>query len=151
MVQSFISSINNEIVLRRRKRLRKRPVHSACLSRCLGRIKARHPNHKRYLSTLKNPKHPGYLRKHKTSRVMPWRIGNRILKRQQIRTSSLESVIIVATPLPTRYQPPTLPHTPCRPRHVSPIVIGRSVGSPMYRVLGLGLLEINDVNWCTSR
>jgi len=44
--------------------------------------------------------------------------------------SSLESVM-VATPLPTRYQPPTFP---CRPRHVSPIVIGRSVGSPMYRV-----------------
>jgi len=48
--------------------------------------------------------------------------------------SSLESVIMVATPLPTQYQPPTLPHTPCRPRHVSPIVIGRSVGSPMYHV-----------------
>ena len=49
--------------------------------------------------------------------------------------SSLESVIMVATPLPTRYQPPTWPHTPCRPRHVSPIATGRSVGSPMYRVI----------------
>jgi len=49
--------------------------------------------------------------------------------------SSLESVITVATPLPTRYQPPTWPHTPCRPRHVSPIATGRSVGSPMYRVI----------------
>jgi len=48
--------------------------------------------------------------------------------------STLESVIMVATSLPTRYQLPTLPHTPSRPRHVSPIVTGRSVESPVHRV-----------------
>ena len=64
-----------------RKRLHRRPVRSGCLSQCLGRIKARHPKDKRYPSTLKNPKHPGYLRKHKTSRELHWRIGDQILGR----------------------------------------------------------------------
>ncbi|KAF8418305.1 hypothetical protein EV426DRAFT_700507 [Tirmania nivea] len=48
--------------------------------------------------------------------------------------TSVESVIMVATPLPMRCQAPPLSQTPVRPRHVSPIVIGRSVGSPVYRV-----------------
>lgn len=48
--------------------------------------------------------------------------------------SSLESVIMVSTPLPRRRQPPSLPQTPLRPRPVSPIIVGRSVGSPVYRV-----------------
>jgi len=47
---------------------------------------------------------------------------------------SVEPVIIVATPLPMRRQVPPLPQIPVRPRHVSPIVVGRSVGSPVYRV-----------------
>jgi len=37
--------------------------------------------------------------------------------------SSVESVIMVATPLPVRRQAPPLPQTPLRPRHVSPIVV----------------------------
>ncbi|KAF8417554.1 hypothetical protein EV426DRAFT_622399 [Tirmania nivea] len=48
--------------------------------------------------------------------------------------SSVESVIMVATPLPMRCQAPPLSQTPVRPRHVSPIVVGRSVGSPVNRV-----------------
>jgi len=48
--------------------------------------------------------------------------------------SSVESVIMVATPLPLRRQAPPLSQTPVRPRHVSPIVVGRSVGSPVHRV-----------------
>jgi len=48
--------------------------------------------------------------------------------------SSVESVIMVATPLLVRRQAPPLPQTPLRPRHVSPAVVGRSIGSPGYRV-----------------
>ena len=48
--------------------------------------------------------------------------------------SSVESVNMVATPLPVMRQAPPLPQTPLRPRHVSPIIIGRSVGSPVHRV-----------------
>ncbi|KAF8422214.1 hypothetical protein EV426DRAFT_606507, partial [Tirmania nivea] len=48
--------------------------------------------------------------------------------------SSVESVIMVATPLPMRCQAPPLSQTPVRPCHVSPIVVGRSLGSPVYRV-----------------
>ena len=48
--------------------------------------------------------------------------------------SSVESVIMVATPLPLRSQAPPLSQTPVRPRYVSPIVFGRSVGSPVHRL-----------------
>jgi len=50
------------------------------------------------------------------------------------RDSSPASVIMAATPLPRRQQPPYLPQTPLRRRHVSPLTVGRSVGSPMHRV-----------------
>lgn len=43
--------------------------------------------------------------------------------------SSLGCVITVVTPLPTRYQPPTLPHNPSRSHHVSLIAIGSRVRS----------------------
>jgi len=45
--------------------------------------------------------------------------------------SSSESVNMVATSL---HQAPLLPQTPVRLRHVSPITIGRSIGSPVRRV-----------------
>ena len=48
--------------------------------------------------------------------------------------SSPDSVIIAATPLPRRRQPSWLPQTPLRPHSVSPIIVGRSVGSPIHRV-----------------
>ncbi|KAF8419211.1 hypothetical protein EV426DRAFT_616367, partial [Tirmania nivea] len=48
--------------------------------------------------------------------------------------SSVESVIMVATPLSMRCQAPPLSQTPVRPRHVSLSVVGRGVGSPVYRV-----------------
>jgi len=49
---------------------------------------------------------------------------------------SVESVIVivVATPLPMKRQVPPLPQTPVRPHDISPIVVGRSVGSPVYRI-----------------
>jgi len=56
------------------------------------------------------------------------------LEAPAIPDSSLQSVIMVATPLPTWYQPPTLPHTPSRPHHESHNIIRRSVGSPVRRV-----------------
>ena len=48
--------------------------------------------------------------------------------------SSVESIIMVDTSLPVRQQPPQLPQTPLRRCPVSPINVGRRVGSPMYRV-----------------
>ena len=50
------------------------------------------------------------------------------------RKSSPASVIMAATPLPRRQQPPYLPQTPLRHRHVSPLIVGRSVGSPIHCV-----------------
>jgi len=48
--------------------------------------------------------------------------------------SSVESVIMVATPLPLRRQVPPLSQTPVRPRYVFPIVARSSVGYPVHRV-----------------
>jgi len=50
------------------------------------------------------------------------------------RNSSPASVIMAATPLPKRQQPPYLPQTPLRQCHVSPLIVGRSVESPIHRV-----------------
>jgi len=49
--------------------------------------------------------------------------------------SSVESVIMVATPLPLSRQAPPLSQTPVMPRRLSPIVAGRSVCSPVHRVI----------------
>jgi len=48
--------------------------------------------------------------------------------------SLFESIVMVDTPVPTRRQAPPLPQTPVRPRHVSPMTVGKSVGSPMRRI-----------------
>jgi len=48
--------------------------------------------------------------------------------------SSVESDFMVATPLSMRPQAPSLSQTPLRPRHLSPLVVGQSVGTPVHRV-----------------
>jgi len=130
MVRSFVSSINNEFVLRR-KRLRRRPVRSACLSRCL---KGKTPQPQKVSVHFAESEASWISQETQDESGYAMEDCESYLEAPANPDSLLESIIMVATPLPTRYQPPTLPHTPCRPRHVSPIVIGRSVGSPMYRV-----------------